>query len=152
MAFPEASFVEANLYGQYLATSELFEFAAGTTGAIGQHTIFTVTGQIHVVIMAYCSEDLTEGGATATISVGTDGVVAGLQPVTNAVDIDSGEIWTFDTAPSDCESQASVGGAWVADDITYDVLAQTITDGELTWYCFWTPVSAGATVVAATPA
>lgn len=147
MAFPEAEFSEANLYGQYVARTQV-TFAAGTTGAIGNHDIFTVTGQVHVVILAYCSTLLEEGGATATISVGTDGVVAGLQPVTNAVDIDAGEIWAFDTAPSDCESQASVGGGWVADNISYDILAQTISAGVLDWYCFWTPASANATVVA----
>ena len=150
MAFPEAEFSEANLYGQYLATSELFEFSTLTMGAVGQHTIFTVTGQVHVCLVAYCSEDLT--GATATISVGSATVVAGLQPLTTATTIATGHVWAFDNGSSDCEAQASMGGGWTSVDITYDVLTQPIDDGELTWYCFWTPVSDDATVVAATPA
>jgi len=149
MVFPAGEFSEARLYGQYVARKSV-TFLAGTTGAIGQHALFTVTGRgVHVVILAYCPTLLDEGGATTTISVGTNGVVAGLQPVTNAVDIDAGEIWAFDTAPSDCENQASVGGAWVSDHITYDILVNTVTEGVLNWFCFWTPVQDGATVVAA---
>ncbi len=147
MTYPAGEFSEARLYGQYIARTSV-TFLAGTTGAIGQHTIFTVSGRVHVVVLAYCPTLLDEGGATTTISVGTDDVVDGLQVVTDAVDIDNGEIWAFDNAPSDCENQASVGGAWVTDDITYDVLVDTITEGVLNWFCFWTPVTDGATVVA----
>lgn len=148
MTFPAGEFSEAQLYGRYVDRKSI-TFTAGGGGALGQHDLFTVSGCVHVVILAYCPTLLDETGATATISVGTDDVVAGLQPVTNATDIDAGEIWAFDTAPSDCEDQASVGGAWVSDDITYNVAGNTIKEGVLNWFCFWTPVTDGATVVAA---
>lgn len=146
MTFPAEAHKESMLYGRYVTRTSV-TFATGTTGTIAQHDLFTVSGQVHVVILAYCSTLLE--GATATISVGTDDVVAGLQGVATAEDIDAGEIWAFDDGPSDCENQTSVGGAWVADDITYDVLVATIDAGVLNWTCWWTPVSPDATVVAA---
>ncbi len=50
MTFPAGEFSEARLYGQYIARTSV-TFLAGTTGAIGQHTIFTVTGRVHVVVL-----------------------------------------------------------------------------------------------------
>lgn len=145
MAFPAGAHKEAMLFGRYACRATV-EFAAGTTGATGNHDIFTVTGCAHVVIAAYCTESLT--GAGATISVGTAANVTALQPVTTGTDIDLGEIWAFDNAPSDCEAQSSVGGAFVYDNISYDVQVAAIEDGTLTWVCWWTPMSADATVVA----
>lgn len=145
MAFPAGPHKEARLFGNYVARTTV-AFSELTTGAIGNHDIFTVSGAIHAVVVGYCTELLT--GASATISVGTDGVVAGLIALTNAVDIDADEMW-FDTGPSECEANSSIGGAWVCDNISYDVLTDTIDDGTVEFVCFWTPVSADATVVAA---
>jgi hypothetical protein len=144
MTFPAGAFKEARLFGQYVVRKTV-EFAAGTTGAVGNHDIFTVTGAAHVVLVAYCTEDLV--GAGATISVGTDDDVDCLVAVTTAEDIDDGEIW-FDNAPSECEANSSIGGAWVYDNLSYDVLVAPISDGTVVFVCFWTPVSDGATVVA----
>ena len=145
MTFPAGLHKEAQLFGSYVERKTVV-FATGTTGAIGNHDIFTVTGAAHVVVVGYCTADLT--GATATISLGTDGVVAGLIALTTATTIDNGMIW-FDTAPSECETLTSLGGAWVSDNISYDVLTAPIDTGTITFVCFWTPVSANATVVAA---
>ena len=142
MAFPAGSHKEAHLFGQYVCRKTV-EFAAGTTGAVGNHDIFTVSGAVHVVLVAYCTEDLV--GAGATISVGTDDAVDCLIAVTTAEDIDNGEIW-FDASPSECEANASIGGAWVYDNLSYDVLVAAISDGTIVFVCFWTPVSANATV------
>ena len=144
MAFPAGSHKEARLFGQYVVRTTV-EMSELTTGAVGNHDIFTVTGAAHVVLVAYCTEDLV--GAGATISVGTDGDVDCLIAVTSAEDIDNGEIW-FDDAPSECEANSSIGGAWVYDNLSYDVLVAAITDGTIVFVCFWTPVSDGATVVA----
>lgn len=133
------------LFGRYV-TRKRVTFAAGTTGAVGNHDIFTVTGAAHVVVVGYCEETLT--GATATISVGTDDLVSTLIAVTTATNILGGTMW-FDNAPSECEANASIGGAWVCDSISYDVLVAAIEGGVIDFVCFWTPVSANATIVAA---
>ena len=145
MTFPAGAHKEAQLYGRYVVRTSV-TFAALTTGTQTEHALFTVSGQVHVVILAQCSTLLTGAGS---ISVGTDDVLTGLQPVTVATVIDADEIWAFDAAPSDCEAQASTGGAWVSDHIVYDITVGTIDSGVLNWVCWWTPVSSGATVVAA---
>lgn len=146
MTFPSVGqdFKEARLFGQYVTRKQV-EFATGTTGAVGNHDIFTVTGAAHVVVVAYCTEDLA--GATATISVGTDGVVAGLIPLTTATNIDTGMVWFGDNAPSECEAIASMGGAFLCDNISYDILTAPIDDGTLTFTCFWTPLIPTASIV-----
>lgn len=145
MTFPAASHKEAMLFGRYVVRNRV-TFAAGTTGAVGNHDIFTVTGAAHVVVVAHCEESLT--GATATISLGTDDVVACLIGVTTATNIDADMIW-FDDSPAECESMTSLGGAWVCDHISYDVLVAPIDGGVLNFVCFWTPMTENATVVSA---
>lgn len=148
MTFPAEAHKESPLYGRYVTRTDTITFAAGTTGAIAQHTLFTVTGQVQAVIVAYCLVDLTSGAA-ATISVGTANVVAGMQPVTGFDALDAGMMWIGNNTPSECEAESGNRGTFVAADITYDVLAATVTGGEVRWTCFWTPMSADATVEAA---
>jgi hypothetical protein len=131
------------LFGRYVCRKSIeFDGGAGT-GAQGTTDIFTVSDAAHVVVVAYCTEDLV--GATATIEVGTDDLTAALIAQTTAENIDNGEIW-FDDAPSECETQTSIGGAWIYDNIAYTVGTADITDGEVTFVCYWTPMAAGATV------
>jgi len=147
MTFPAGEFSESALYGRYVARVAPITFDAGTTGSVAQHTLFTVTGQAQAVIVAYCSDDVTGGGG-ATISVGTANVVDGLQAVTGFDALDTGMMWSGDNAPSECEAETGNRGAFVAADITYDILVATLTGGTVQWTCFWTPLSADATVVA----
>ena len=69
---------------------------AANLGQAGTNTtIFTVTGQIHVVSLTpYCTTDLTEALATATLSLGTATQAALFIAATNSVDIDANEVWT----------------------------------------------------------
>lgn len=146
MTFPAGEFSESMLYGRYVARTAAITFDAGTTGSIAQHTLFTVTGQVQAVVVAYCSDDVTGGGG-ATISVGTANVVDGLQPVTGFDALDTGMIWAGNNTPSECEAETGNRGAFVAADITCDILNATFTGGVVQWFCFWTPLSADATVV-----
>ena len=148
MTFPAGAHKESPLYGCYVARKSV-TFVGGGTGSVGQHTLFTVTGYAQVVIVAYCSDDLTAGDSP-TISVGTATVTAvdSLQAVTAFDLLNDGLMWTDDNAPSECEAETGNRSAFVAADITYDVLVSPITGGTLEWTCFWTPMSANATVVA----
>ncbi len=111
--------------------------------------LFTVTGSVFVHIVSICTENLTEAGATATIEVGIAGITAGLIAQTDAVDINNGLVW-IDATPVAMEVYASLGGAFIAGgaNIILTVGAQNVDDGTLAFYCFWTPLAAGSTVVA----
>jgi hypothetical protein len=76
--------------GLGLVESKEITYAAGTTGATGATTLFTITGQVAMRIFALCTGDLTSGGA-ATLEVGIAGNTAALLAQTTATGIDSGE-------------------------------------------------------------
>jgi len=150
MTFPAGPHKEARLFGQYKVNKTIeFDGEAGS-GAVGTVALFTVTGAVHVVVVGYCTEDLTEAGATATISVGITGATAALIALVNAVDIDVGEIW-FDATPADVKALTSLGGAFVGggEDIFATIAAQNVDDGTIDFCCFWTPLSADGNVVPA---
>lgn len=133
--------------GLGLQAEKSITYAAGTTGAIGASTLFTVTGDVAVRVFAKCTSDLTSGGV-ATIEVGIAGNTAALIPLTTATGIDAGEIW-IDTAAATVEAlpalQILVGGT----DISQKITDATITGGVLTYYCLWFPISSDGNVVAA---
>ena len=150
MAFPAGAHKEVRPFGTYRVPKTVeFDGGAGN-GAVGTVALFTVTGSVWVTVTSYCTEDLTEGGATATISVGITGSTAALIAQVNAVDIDDGEIW-FDATPGDIEVLSSIGGAFIGggEDIFATIGTQSVDDGTLTFICFWTPLSADGDVVAA---
>ena len=122
-------------------------YAAGTTGATGATTLFTVTGDVVVRVFAKCTDDLTSGG-TATIEVGIAGNTASLIALTTATGIDSGEIW-LDTGPATVEALPSERILVEGTDISQKITDATITGGVLTYYCLWVPLSADGKVVAA---
>jgi len=140
-------------FGEYAERKVLvFDGGAGS-GAVGANTLFTVTGAIHVMLVAACIESLTEALATATVEVGISSDTAGLIPQTNAVDIDVGEIWR-DATPSGMEVMSSFGGAFIGDgeDIILTVAGgagRNVNDGTISFTCFWTPLTPDGSVVAA---
>jgi len=111
--------------------------------------LFTVTGSVWCLIVGFCTETTAVSGA-ATIEVGITGATAALIPQTLASLIANGDIW-FDTSPTSSEPQASIGGAFIGggNDIFGTVGTANITDGTVTWACFWTPLSADGNVIAA---
>lgn len=131
--------------GLGLIASKSITYAAGTTGATGASTLFTVTGDVAARVFAICSSDLTSGGA-ATIEVGISGNTAALIAQTTATGIDAGE-WWVDTGAATIE--ALPGQFLVSDSIIQTIGTTTITGGSLTYYCAWTPISEDGNVVAA---
>lgn len=125
-------------------------FVAGTTGATGQHTVFTVTGDVIVTVVGICNTTLT--GATATISVGTAGNVAAILGLTTATNIVANDVWLTASTPADVG--ATPGTFVVANgaDITFDILTTAITGGVLDVYCLWRPLSTDASITVTTPA
>ena len=127
-----------------------FDAGAGS-GAVGAVALFTVTGAVAFNLSAICTTIIaTQAGAT--ISVGTAASVDGIIAVTTGVDIDAGDIW-FAAAPATVlDTMANALLEFVIGDgadIQANVLVDTIDSGVIEFRCFWTPLSASATVVAA---
>lgn len=136
-----------------IITAKVMTLAGGTANDPGDYdgtgnpaTLFTVTGEVVVRLVGYCSVDLA--GASAKIEVGIAGNTAALIAQTTATDIDAGTVWV-DTAPATVEAfpaaQVLVGGT----DIIQTVGTANITAGKITYYCAWSPLSADGGVVAA---
>lgn len=134
-----------NLYG-LLATKTIAYTGAASLGAVGATTLFTVTGANVVTIFAVCTEDLV--GATATIEVGIAGNTAALIAQSTATDIDNNEVWV-DTTPGTVQPLPTSQIIPTGQDIIETVATANITDGTLTYYCLFMPMTDTADVVAA---
>ena len=149
MASPDALQRDANrvpIQGKYpFLVSKEVTFTAAGNGAVGNITLFTVTGDVLVTIFAVCSTSLTGSG---TVEVGITGNTAGLIAQTTGTDIDAGEVW-IDNAPATIEALPSAVILTNSTDIIQTVGSDTITAGVVTYYCLFRPLSSSATVVAA---
>lgn len=139
---------------QWQIATKSVTFDGGTTNAIGDHdgtgdpaTLFTVTGDVLMVIWGVCSTNLE--GASATVEVGVTGNTPALIAQTTATDIDAGEVWR-DATPA-VGAELLNDPIFVADglDVILTVSTANVTAGVIRFYCIWYPVSSGATVVAA---
>lgn len=124
-----------------------FTGAAGK-GAVGTANLFTVTGSVKCTVYGICTSDLTEAAPTATISVGITGSTAAFIAVTNAVDIDTTEVW-LDNTPARSESLPTRLVLAQNSSIFATIAAQNVTGGTINFYCEYIPLSSGAKVVAA---
>jgi hypothetical protein len=133
--------------GKGLVASKAIAYTgAANLGATGATTLFTVTGDVIVNIFAVCSEDLA--GATATVEVGIAGNTAALIAQTTATAIDVGEVWATAT-PATVLALPAERILMNSTNIIQTVATANVTDGTLTYYCLWYPLSSGSSVVAA---
>lgn len=130
-----------------LTETKTITYVAGTTGATGASTLFTVTGVVAVRLFAVCEADLTSGGA-ATLEAGIAGNTAALLAQTTATGIDVGEVW-IDTGPATVEALPALQIIGAGQDIIQTIGTTTVTGGTLTYYCVWVPISSDGNIVAA---
>jgi hypothetical protein len=130
----------------YLASP--ITFAAGTTGSVASHEIFTVTGMVRVRIIPECTVDVA---GTGTIELGVAGDTDIMLGTTTGTDIDGGKLW-LDTSPAEFAwNFSSVIDKVIPNglDIGYEVKTNTLTGGAITFHCWWEPLnSTGAVIVA----
>lgn len=132
--------------GLGLMTSKAITYAAGTTGAVGATTLFTVTGTVALRIFGVVSgANLTGGG---TLEAGIAGNTAALIAQTTGTDLDIGEIW-IDTGPATVELLPGLSILTASTNVIQTIGTDTITAGTITYYCLWFPISADGNVVAA---
>jgi hypothetical protein len=127
-------------------------FAATTTGAVGAHTLFTVTGNVLVTVFGVCDTTLDDVGAP-TIEVGVTGNTAALIAQSVAKSLADGEVWVDATM-----TRVGVGAVPSmqvlndGNDIILTVGTATVASGAVDFYCLWRPLSAGSSVTVTTPA
>lgn len=136
----------------FKATKDMV-FAGGTTddpgdkdGANATYALFTVTGDVMVLVLGVCKDTLV---GAATLEVGVTGATASILPqIADATTLAVNEGWV-DATPSLAEAftpQVHIIGGGL--DINQKVAAADITAGEIVYYCFWRPLSSGGLVVA----
>jgi len=146
----EQRIVSMGISGGWLGIAKRTYSFAVDAGAQGALAMFTVTGTVLVQVFGVCQLDLA--GAGATVELGIAGATAALIAQTTGTDLDQYETWQ-DAAPEanpgpvDLTARSFVitNGA----DIILTIATADLTAGIIDFYCFWTPLSTGAAVVAA---
>ena len=158
--FDESAQAQVTL-GRRVIKSITFTGGAGL-GAVGSNALFTVTGNVLCRVMATCSVNLEEAGATATIVAGTATDTNAFMAQINAVDFDANEKWIAAAAPTaspvlfrsnlDVEAAAASNIAgWVvcSENIILTVGAQAVNGGTAAFIVYWVPLTSGSSIAAA---
>ena len=119
-----------------------FDGSAGN-GAVGDVTVFTITGRVWLLgIMAFCTEDLAEGGATATISLGTASIDSALIAGTTAVDIDNNEWWATATPTGELDQiEAIQVDVLLSANIVITITSQAVSNGTIIFDAYYIPIT-----------
>lgn len=118
-------------------------------GTGNPQTLFNVSGQVLIAVIAVCSTTLT--GASATLEVGNSTSAARYLPSLTATTLTAGKTWditglvTAGTAPNVTPNQVALN----SETIIATAGTADITAGVLTYYAFWKALSGGATVTSA---
>lgn len=133
------------------ATKTVTFTGAANLGAVGNVPIFTVTGEVAVVLFApTCTVNLGEAAPTATIALGVTSKTTFFVAATTATDIDAGDVW-FTITP-DINAIAIPTGfkdIWCTENIIGTVAAQNVNAGAIRFDLWWMPLSSDGNVVAA---
>ena len=137
--------IEVNSYlGQALVTKAL-TFSNDT----GTFNLFTVTGDVIVQIVPVVTTDVASA-AVANIRLGSVGNTNAMIVDSVSTDLVARGIWVDQTPDNEIEPLDRIRSYIVTDgnDIILTSDAQVDT-GAITFYCYWSPLSSGATVVVA---
>ena len=128
-------------------------YTAGGTGANGTTTnIFVVTGEIIAVyVMAFCTTDLTQSGATPSLVMGVTGDVDDFVATTIATNIDAGQFWASGASiPNLAAIPDAMKDIVTTDNITCTVTgSNNISAGVIRYDLYWLPLSPGGLAVPA---
>lgn len=130
-------------------------YVAGTTGAIGATTLFTVTGDVLVtMVAAKCTTDLTSGGV-AQFTLGFVGAAGAILNVAypDVTGWDAGEWidslaggYTAGAGTPLNKEQAQIVGWTTSANVIQTISGATITGGVVRWYLQYVPLSADGLV------
>jgi len=125
-------------------------FVDTTTGATGNHTLFTVTGNVLISVFGICDTNLAGAG---NFEVGVTGNTAGLiAQIADATDLDDGDIYVSNTPGVGVQA---LPGMFVLNDgldVLLKITGTAISAGVVDFYCLWRPLSDGSSVTVTVPA
>lgn len=115
----------------------------------GTVTLFTVTGDVRVNVVAVCKTNLASAAA-ANIRLGTVGNTNGMLVDTLATDLDANEYWNDQTPTDEVQTGDRVRRYDISNgnNIVLTLDAQ-VDSGAITFYCYWTAHSSDGEVIAA---
>lgn len=137
-------------FGVMRANDKYVDFAAATTGEVDAKELFEVRGTVIALAFGVCSTGLNSAGSP-TIQLGTENATDHFIAATSATGIDDGEVWDS-TSPGAEKAWSTLDAKWAiinGADIGYEVKVAAVTSGNITFYCYWFPLSEGADVVTA---
>lgn len=119
---------------------------SNTTGVV---SLFTVTGDVVVRVVAVCATGCASAGGCSG-EVGIAGSTAGIIAATDMTLLAAREIWHDASPDAEIEALGTMREFIVSDgnDIVLTLSAQ-VDSGGLAFYCFWTKLSSDGNVVAA---
>jgi hypothetical protein len=143
---------------RYRLETKSVTFAGATTNGIGDFdgngdpaTLFTVTGDVIVKIIAVCTTNIAHA-ANATIEVGIGGGSEIIATTDLTVEgLAAREIWHDATPDAEIEALSVMKEYIITDgnDITLDCGVANVNTGVIAFYCLWLPLSSDGLVVAA---
>lgn len=123
-----------------------------TWNTVASHEVFTVSGMVHVRIIAECTETGNDtSGDTSTIQLGFAGATDDLIAATQVDDLAAGELWYDATPATSYDTVANVVLERIVNngiDIGYEIAGEAATDGTLVFHCWWEPLNATGAVTA----
>lgn len=134
-----------------LVKSKSWTFSTLTTGAIGAHTLATVSGLVAVRVVAFCGTTIVGAG---TVEVGIAGGTALLLgQVANATTIAAGEIYHDATVDAQIEASTVLDAKSITtQNIILTIGTAALSAGELTFVVLWSPLSEDGNLEMSTPA
>ena len=133
------------LWGPRFASKTITFTGASALGLAGTNVpIFTVVGEVLITeLSVFCSTDLTEASATATVSLGITNNTTLFIGATNSTLIDSGEFWVSTTPTADgILLPAAMQKVVITQNVVIAPATQDTDGGVLRVDCFWRPLSA----------
>lgn len=130
--------------------TKIYTFSTLTTGAVGTHVLFTVTGVVKVKVYAVCITSVVPAVGGATIEVGTPTETAGIIAQTTAADLIAGEIWDDDSPTTKIEPDSAIPEVVIGDgsDIGIKIATQAVASGVVEFRVEYTPISSDGALVA----
>ncbi len=129
-----------NINGERLVKELTFSNDTGTV------SLFTVTGDVSVEVVAVCKTNVASAAA-ANVRLGVVGYDDAMIVDSLATGLDAGELWNDQTPTDHVQTRDRrrnydiMGG----NDIVLTLDAQ-VDSGAITFYCYWVPLSVGSKV------
>lgn len=155
MVIPVPQQIDANrrtiFSNEAFVLSSEWTFVENLTGDQGNHTLFTVTGDVLVTVFGLCTTNMV--GSGADFEVGVTGNTAGIiAQIADVEDLDAGDVY-IDGTPE--VGTVALPSAFIINgglDILLKITNADVTGGVVTFYCLWRPLSSDGEIEVTTPA